>query len=319
MNTWLARCLARRPRSSPPPRSRRTRTTPRTPTRDDEPRARTRPRRSDAYDRRRKPVDETDEFREVAEQEGDETGFQKPVPPGRPQPGRRGGVPRRRPAAGQLPRRLRRERAWGSACAPPGSSAALIDNETLREALWADLRWTYGSLSDGTDVHHAGTRAFTTSPLAPAYEFKLRPVAFGCLRPGRRRRSPTRPPRITVGDGETEGERPQARRSSTAWASAAAPPRLRQPCSLAFRLEAMALPPRLHERHSSSAAASAPPSERPPPPPLPRAEAGGTFFTPAGPRGRASPGTSQGVGGWHAPCLHSRRVGESGAWAEVRR
>ncbi|XXF80582.1 hypothetical protein P2318_12780 [Myxococcaceae bacterium GXIMD 01537] len=48
----------------------------------------------------------------------------------------------------------------------------LLDSERLREALWADARWTYGSLSDGTELI-AGKTNIHFFTLAPAYELKL--------------------------------------------------------------------------------------------------------------------------------------------------
>ncbi len=54
----------------------------------------------------------------------------------------------------------------------------LFDDERLREALWADVRWTFASHSDGTEFISSATRLDYLT-LAPAYELKLGQSPFG--------------------------------------------------------------------------------------------------------------------------------------------
>jgi hypothetical protein len=54
----------------------------------------------------------------------------------------------------------------------------ILDSETLREALWADVRYMYGSLSDGTELIATKTNLHYIT-LAPAYELKLGQSPFG--------------------------------------------------------------------------------------------------------------------------------------------
>jgi hypothetical protein len=48
----------------------------------------------------------------------------------------------------------------------------LIDNERLHEALWGDVRWTYGRLQEGTSFVSGRTNIHFFT-VAPAYELKL--------------------------------------------------------------------------------------------------------------------------------------------------
>jgi hypothetical protein len=54
----------------------------------------------------------------------------------------------------------------------------LFDDERLRESLWADVRWTYTSLSAGTEFISTSTKLHYFT-LAPAYELKLGQSSFG--------------------------------------------------------------------------------------------------------------------------------------------
>ncbi|GHG85650.1 hypothetical protein [Comamonas sp. JC664] len=54
----------------------------------------------------------------------------------------------------------------------------ILDNEALREALWADLRYTFGGTSDGTEFLRGSTN-FHYFTIAPAYELKLGKSDFG--------------------------------------------------------------------------------------------------------------------------------------------
>ncbi|RKH11852.1 hypothetical protein D7X74_24780 [Corallococcus sp. CA047B] len=130
----------------------------------------------DAYERRRKLVDETDEFREAAERENDD-GFEKLSRLDDPNLGvavelgagvllvdsARGDFSDNRPAMG-----VRATWEFGRS----------LDNEPLREALFADLRWLYGSLSDGTNFIRGDTRLHYFT-LAPAYLLRFGQSAFG--------------------------------------------------------------------------------------------------------------------------------------------
>jgi hypothetical protein len=46
----------------------------------------------------------------------------------------------------------------------------ILNNEPLREALWADVRWMMSSMSDGTELINGSSRIHYFS-VAPAYEF----------------------------------------------------------------------------------------------------------------------------------------------------
>ncbi|WP_224245576.1 hypothetical protein [Hyalangium gracile] len=46
----------------------------------------------------------------------------------------------------------------------------ILNNEPLRETVWADLRWTMAGLSDGTELIKGSTRTHYFS-VAPAYEY----------------------------------------------------------------------------------------------------------------------------------------------------
>ena len=130
----------------------------------------------DAYERRRKLVDETDEFREAAERENDD-GFNKLSRLDDPNLGvaveltgglllvdsARGDFSDNRPGLG-----VRTTWEFGRS----------LDSELLREALFADLRWLFGSLSDGTDFIRGDTRLHYFT-LAPAYLFRFGQSAFG--------------------------------------------------------------------------------------------------------------------------------------------
>jgi hypothetical protein len=132
----------------------------------------------DAYDRRRKMVDETDEFREAAERENDD-GFKRMARLDDPNLGvavelvgglllvdsARGDFSDNRPGLG-----VRATWEFGR--------SLITENDTLREALFADLRWLYGSLSDGTEFIKGDTRLHYFS-LAPAWLFRFGNSPFG--------------------------------------------------------------------------------------------------------------------------------------------
>ncbi|WP_171817742.1 hypothetical protein [Pyxidicoccus fallax] len=143
---------------------------------DEEP-ARSSEEEEDSYERRRKNVDETDDFRRVSEQEGEDGDFK--ALSGLDDPnlgvavefitgallvdGTRGNFADTRMGLG-----VRATWEYGR----------ILDSEPLREALWADLRWTYGSLSEGTRFITGDTRLHYFT-IAPAYELKLGKSDFG--------------------------------------------------------------------------------------------------------------------------------------------
>ncbi|MBU8896615.1 hypothetical protein KRR26_13425 [Corallococcus sp. M34] len=143
---------------------------------DDEP-ARTTNDADDPYAQRRRTVDQTDDFRNAAEHGDDKEGFEKMSRLDDPNLGvaaelmgglllldsARGNGSDKRLAAG-----LRVTWEFGR----------LIDNETLHEALFADLRWLYGSLSDGTTLIRGDTRIHYLT-VAPAYLLRLGQSSFG--------------------------------------------------------------------------------------------------------------------------------------------
>ncbi|RKG57453.1 hypothetical protein D7X30_18205 [Corallococcus sp. AB011P] len=132
----------------------------------------------DAYDRRRRLVDETDEFREASERENDD-GFESMARLDDPSLGvavelvggllmvdsARGDFSDNRPALG-----VRATYEFGR--------ALKTENETWRQGFIADLRWIYGSLSDGTDFIKGDTRLHYFT-LAPAWVFRFGESDFG--------------------------------------------------------------------------------------------------------------------------------------------
>jgi hypothetical protein len=130
----------------------------------------------DSYDRRRK-VDETDDFRRVAEQEGEDGDFESLSGLDDPNLGVAvefiSGALLLDSSRGQsVDTRL------GLGVRATWEYGRILDSEPLREALWADLRWTYGSLSDGTAFITGDTRLHYFT-IAPAYELKLGKSDFG--------------------------------------------------------------------------------------------------------------------------------------------
>nr|WP_225937284.1 hypothetical protein [Myxococcus sp. RHSTA-1-4] len=131
----------------------------------------------ESYDRRVKNVDQTDDFRRVSEQEGEDGDFKALSGLDDPNLGvavefitgalfvdsSRGDFADTRVGLG-----VRATWEYGR----------ILDSEPLREALWADLRWTYGSLSDGTRFISGDTRLHYFT-IAPAYELKLGKSDFG--------------------------------------------------------------------------------------------------------------------------------------------
>ncbi len=54
----------------------------------------------------------------------------------------------------------------------------LFDSETLRDALWSDVRWTFGGMQDGTTLISAKTSLHYFT-VAPAYELTFGKSGFG--------------------------------------------------------------------------------------------------------------------------------------------
>lgn len=134
-------------------------------------------RDDDAYERRRKNVDETDDFRRVAEQEGDDGDFERLA--GLDDPNL--GVAVEFISGALLldsPRGRAVDTHLGLGVRATWEYGRILDNESLRENLWADLRWTFGSVSDGTRFITGDTRLHYFT-IAPAYELKLGKSDFG--------------------------------------------------------------------------------------------------------------------------------------------
>ncbi|MCP3145170.1 hypothetical protein [Pyxidicoccus xibeiensis] len=134
-------------------------------------------RSSDDDYNRPEPVDQTDEFREVSEQEGEDGDFQRMS--GLDDPNL--GVAVELIAGALLVDSSRGEfsdNLLGLGVRATWEFGRILDNEALREALWADLRWTYGGLSDGT-AFISGDTSLHYFTIAPAYELKLGKSDFG--------------------------------------------------------------------------------------------------------------------------------------------
>lgn len=173
MKTWLARCLLGGLVLS---------TSPALAQDDDDPYAypdeeQPRSNDDDGYERKKKNVDETDDFRQVSEQEGEDGDFKSLSRLDDPNMGVAVEF-----IAGALLMDSSRgkfaETRLGLGVRATWEYGRILDNETLREALWADLRWTYGSLSDGTTFISGDTRVHYFT-IAPAYELKLGKSDFG--------------------------------------------------------------------------------------------------------------------------------------------
>ncbi|MCP3098612.1 hypothetical protein LZ198_06950 [Myxococcus sp. K15C18031901] len=131
----------------------------------------------DAYERRRRQVDETDDFRRVSEEEGEEGDFKSLANMDDPNYGFAveliGGALMLDSSEGNFAKTVA-----GMGVRATWEYGRTFNLEPLRENLWADLRWTYGSYSDGTDFINTstGVHYFT---IAPAYELKLGKSPFG--------------------------------------------------------------------------------------------------------------------------------------------
>ncbi|MCE9672784.1 hypothetical protein LY474_33760 [Myxococcus stipitatus] len=131
----------------------------------------------DAYERRRRQVDETDDFRRVSEEEGEEGDFKELAGVDDPNIGFAveliGGALLLDSSEGNFAKTVA-----GLGLRATWEYGRTFNLEPLRENLWADLRWTYGSYSDGTDFIRGdtGVHYFT---VAPAYELKLGKTSLG--------------------------------------------------------------------------------------------------------------------------------------------
>jgi hypothetical protein len=122
--------------------------------------------------RRSRYADPGEEFKEVAEQEDDdEKSFKRLYRMDDPNLGLAGEV-----IAGALlldsSRGAFAETLLGVGLRFTWEYGRLLDSEALRDALWADVRWTYGALSDGTTYLTSQTNVHYFT-LAPAYELRL--------------------------------------------------------------------------------------------------------------------------------------------------
>ncbi|MBZ4401405.1 hypothetical protein OWM54_36190 [Myxococcus sp. MISCRS1] len=131
----------------------------------------------EAYERRRRNADQVEEFRDISEQEGEDGDFKRLAGIDDPNKGFAAEL-----LAGALlldsSRGRFAEPVLGLGIRATWEYGRILDIEPLREALWADLRWTYGSQSDGTRFlkGRSSQHYFT---LAPAYEFKFGKSDFG--------------------------------------------------------------------------------------------------------------------------------------------
>lgn len=144
---------------------------------DDEPARPQQTDEDDAYSRRRREVDQTDEFREAAERGDEPEDFERMSRLDDPNLGvateLTGGMLLLDSARGngtdnRLALGVRATWEFGR----------LFENETLKEALFADLRWLYGSLSDGTQFITGDTRLHYFT-LAPAYLLRFGQSSIG--------------------------------------------------------------------------------------------------------------------------------------------
>ncbi len=126
--------------------------------------------------RRSRYADPGDELEDIAEQEGDEKSFKKMYRADDPNTGIATEL-----LMGALlldsSRGASAESGLGLGLRFTWEYGRLIDNETLHEALWADVRWTYGSYGAGTTLVSGNTNIHFFT-VAPAYELKLS-SAFG--------------------------------------------------------------------------------------------------------------------------------------------
>jgi hypothetical protein len=126
--------------------------------------------------RRSRYADPGDEFKDIAEQEGDEKSFKKMYRADDPNTGIATEL-----IVGALlldsSRGASAESGLGLGLRFTWEFGRLIDNETLHEALWGDVRWTFGGYQAGTTLVSGSTNIHFFT-VAPAYELKLT-NAFG--------------------------------------------------------------------------------------------------------------------------------------------
>jgi hypothetical protein len=122
--------------------------------------------------RRSRYADPGEEFKEAAEQEDDEEqSFQRMYRLDDPNTGLAGEL-----IAGALlldsSRGAFAETMLGVGLRFTWEYGRLLDSVTLRDALWADVRWTWGALNNGTELISSQTNVHYFT-LAPAYELRL--------------------------------------------------------------------------------------------------------------------------------------------------
>nr|WP_044890823.1 hypothetical protein [Myxococcus hansupus] len=134
---------------------------------------------AESYNRPRPKVDEADDFRRVSEQEHADGEDDFKALSGLDDPSL--GVAMEF-IAGALfldsPRGRATETRLGLGVRATWEYGRILDNEALRESLWADLRYTFGGTSDGTEFLQGKTN-FHYFTIAPAYELKLGKSDFG--------------------------------------------------------------------------------------------------------------------------------------------
>lgn len=169
MNTWLSRCLLGGLLLATPALAQDEDDSPYSYSDDETEQEEEAPRRS-------RYSDPGDELKDIAEQEGDEKSFRKMYRTDDPNTGIAAEL-----LAGALlldsSRGASAESGLGLGLRFTWEFGRLIDNETLHEALWGDVRWTYGSYQAGTTLVSGKTNIHFFT-VAPAYELKLT-SAFG--------------------------------------------------------------------------------------------------------------------------------------------
>lgn len=131
----------------------------------------------EAAEYRRRFTDQAEEFRRVSEQEGEDGDFKALA--GMDDPNKGFAVEL---LAGALllssPQGRFANTTVGLGVRATWEYGRILNIEPLREALWADVRWTFGGESDGTQFIKAGyTYHYFT--IAPAYELKFGKSDFG--------------------------------------------------------------------------------------------------------------------------------------------
>ncbi|AGC46428.1 hypothetical protein MYSTI_05141 [Myxococcus stipitatus DSM 14675] len=131
----------------------------------------------EAAEYRRRYTDQAEEFRRVSEQEGEDGDFKELA--GLDDPNKGFAVEL---LAGALllssPQGRFADTTVGLGVRATWEYGRILNIEPLREALWADIRWTFGGQSDGTKFIK-GSSTYHYFTIAPAYELKFGKSDFG--------------------------------------------------------------------------------------------------------------------------------------------